>query len=135
MVKLFKFMKEGKVVGVTYSDNNGNVTSPEGATSVEITEYEKASAITQQRIDEQIPTPFYYSVLLPSLLAKFTGIKAIQLAPYLAAIEGFCNAQNFVGLRDFAQGMITASLMTTDDYNLFNIAMKEQGIDLDALNG
>jgi hypothetical protein len=58
MVKLFKFVLNGKVIGVTYSDADGNVTPPEGATAVEIQESEKAAAIAQQEIDSvNNPTP------------------------------------------------------------------------------
>ena len=129
-VKLFKFTNGGKVVGVSYSDKDGNITPPAGATATEITESEKDAAIAQQIADT--PAVFSYGTLLTSINQKFTGAKAIQLAPYLGAMQGYCDANNWVGLKAFADGLIVAEIMTTDDYNLLNTAMKEQGVDLDS---
>jgi hypothetical protein len=51
MIKLFKFIKDGKVVGVSYTDYEGNIETPEGAIAIEISENEKEIAISRQISD------------------------------------------------------------------------------------
>lgn len=78
----------------------------------------------------QQPKRISYEVLLTSINSKFTGTKAIQLAPYLGALQGYCNASNWAGIKTFALGLVHMEILTQDDYVLLNLAFQEQGIDL-----
>jgi hypothetical protein len=70
-VKLFKFEKDGKVVGVCYSDKDGNTVPPVGVTAVQITEGEKDATIAQQKSDAPIVVSYpLLIVLMVSLPAQ-----------------------------------------------------------------
>jgi hypothetical protein len=131
-VKLYRYVDKvtNKEAGICYSDKDGNPINNPNWDAYEIQESEKQTYIDKQH-QEQEAEKFSFPILLSSINQKFTGLKAIQLAPYLGAIEGYCNVKNWAGLRAFADGMIAGDLLTQDDYKLFNSAMKEQGVDLD----
>jgi len=133
MVKLFKFMKDGKVVGVTYSDKDGNVTPPEGATAVEITEDEKTAAIAQQKAD--MPIPFDVVAFQTSLaqLLLTGALSNVNLRFEFAAIIAYVSNGNFAGLYQYAEWLISQGIATADDLTAINNACKAQGVDLENL--
>ena len=135
MVKLFKFMKDGKTIGITYSDKDGNVTPPDGATAVEITEDEKAAAIAQQKAD--MPTPFDVVVFQTSLaqLLLTGAFSNANLRFEFAAIIAYVTNGNFAGLYQYAQWLISQGIATADDLTAINNICKLQGIDLENLGG
>lgn len=133
MVKLFKFMKDGKVMGVSYSDKNGKVTPPEGATAVEITEDEKAATIAQQQAD--LPIPFdviAFQTALAQLLLTGT-LSNVNLRFEFAAIIAYVSIKDFAGLYQYAQWLIGQGIATADDLTAINNVCKTQGVDLTAL--
>ena len=135
MVKLFKFVLNGKVVGVTYSDAEGNVTPPIGATAVEITEDEKAAAIAQQQAD--MPVPFnavtFQAALFQLLVSG--GLSNPNLRFEFASINAFVTNGDFAGLKQYCLWLISESIATQDDFTAINNACKSQGIDLENLGG
>jgi len=124
---------QGKFEGANVSTRQ----NPDGTYSITTWSVSGVTQPTDSEVDQIITNyeaavfpNFSYATLLTSINSKFTGLKAIQLAPYLGAIQGYTNAQNWTGLKTFAQGLISVGIMNTDDYNLFNDALKEQNVDL-----
>ena len=127
MTKLFKFMKDGKVVGVSYSNINGNITPPEGATAVEITEDEKAAAIAQQQAD--MPTPFNPDLIMQGVFNIFQN-NLVIMGPYAGTLGLLMQYQNWAGLSALRDQLVSANIITQDEANQLTALFAAQGITL-----
>lgn len=62
---------------------------------------------------------------------EFTTDRIIALSPYIYTINQMIEFYNFTQLKELINGLITAGIATTSDYNKLNTILKEQGVDLD----
>lgn len=62
----------------------------------------------------------------------FSGITAINLAPYLEAFRSYARGRNFKGMKDFRDGLVALGKCTTQDAYAITSVILEQGIDLNS---
>ena len=79
---------------------------------------------------------FNSDTFLFGLMGVFTPITSYtDILPFYAMIADFARAYNFVGMNAFLQGLISAFLITQNEFTLLNNVLKQQGIDLTNLGG
>ena len=62
----------------------------------------------------------------------FSGITAINLAPYLEAFRSYGRGRNFKGMKDFRDGLVALGKCTTQDAYAITSVISEQNIDLNS---
>jgi hypothetical protein len=124
-VKLFKFMQDGKVVGVTYSNKDGNVIPPVGATAVEIVEFEKDATIAQQKAD--LPVPPDTSVIMQGIFGIFQN-KLATAGSYAGTIQLLMQFQNWAGISALRDQLIAGGIIIKAEADQVNQLFLDQGI-------
>jgi len=72
--------------------------------------------------------------MLGAMGLAFTGADAVNLAPYLSAIQNYASApfRNFKGIKDFIAGLVLMGKATQDQADALTAIFAQQGIDLNA---
>lgn len=60
-----------------------------------------------------------------------TPLEAVDLAPYLGALQSYCKAKNFKGAKDFIIALVSLKKATPEQASKIKAVILEQGIDLD----
>lgn len=75
---------------------------------------------------------FNVDLMLGAMGLAFTGADAVNLAPYLSAIQNYASApfRNFKGIKDFVAGLVLMSKATQDQADAIYAIFAQQGINL-----
>ena len=90
-----------------------------------------APDVLDKKILEQ---KFDINLMLGAMGLAFTGVDAVQLAPYLSAIQNYASApfRNFKGIKDFIAGLVAMGKANQSQANSLYAIFAEQGINLGA---
>ena len=73
---------------------------------------------------------FSVDAMLGAMGLAFTGVEAVNLAPYLSAIQNYASApfRNFKGIKDFVAGLVAMNKATQDQADAITEIFAQQGI-------
>jgi hypothetical protein len=76
---------------------------------------------------------FNVDAMLGAMGLAFTGADAVNLSPYLSAIQNYASSpfRNFKGIKDFIAGLVAMNKATQEQADILTGIFAEQGIDLD----
>lgn len=120
--------------GGKYDHDTGNYIA---VSEIEPTQAEKdalASAINAlpETLDASVyEARFNVDLMTARLGEEFTGVDAVALAPYLGAIQSYGKARNFVGMKEFINGLVALGNATQAQGVTMKSVVLEQGINLD----
>lgn len=80
----------------------------------------------------QAESDFSTYLMLGAMGLAFTGVDAVNLAPYLSAIQNYADFKNFKGIKDFIAGLVATGKATQAQATKLTEIFAQQGIDLGA---
>jgi len=63
-----------------------------------------------------------------------TPLEAVDLAPYLGALQSYCKAKNFKGAKDFVIALVSLKKATKEQAEKIKDVLLRQGVDLDTFS-
>lgn len=91
-----------------------------------------ATALADSKPIKAIEAEFDVDKMTAGLGLKFTGIDAINLAPYLGVVQSYAKAKNFKDLKTFVGGLLALGKATQQQFDDIHSVISEQGIVLES---
>lgn len=121
--------------GLSYQHDSGNViaVSENIPTQIQIDLLSNSILSLPDVLDKKIAQQIFNGDAAKKQLYQTLGASIGQLAPYWGVLSDMITFKNFDGIKLYSDGLITAGVLSSGQYQAINSIFKSQNVDLDNL--